>query len=320
MFPTRVLHTAALGAPLLLGAAVGFATPPAPGPEAPPPRPIVLMLPGRGLPVQDSATLRQEWRLALNRGLTTVGGRWLTEDDLRVVWYAEALDPRAPVECDAERSGATASSAPVRELGSVFAATGALLALAAEWTGEVGGDALRAIAGDLLYFGDQGKRCAAEQRVSRALREADLEGRPVVLVAHSFGSLVAHNHFRNRGAEATEIERYVTIGSLVGLPELREVLLGDDPRGMGLPAGVRSWVNVRDPRDPLAHRLVGLSAAGSVGVHDLVTEDRPAGDPHDAARYLADPVTARAVLEGWCAALGEDGQAEWTCPTAAASR
>jgi hypothetical protein len=275
-----------------------------------PGRPVVLVLHGRGVQSEDSASLRREWRDALNMGLVAAGARSLIgEEDLRLVWYADALDPRASGACAGSRG------APTSEVASGLAAAGSLLGMAAELMGGVEGDALRSLAGDLLYLGDDRKRCAAEERLADALAGAAREARPVVLVAHSFGSLVSYHHLRTRDTlSAPRVERFVTIGSLLGRPELRTLLLGPEGRDPVLPAGVGSWVNVRDPADPFASSLIGLGALGRGGkVQDVQTEASPPGDPHDAARYLADPATAHAVLLAWCVALPAGGSAEPYC-------
>jgi hypothetical protein len=273
-------------------------------------RPLVLLLHGRGVQDADSAGLRRQWRDALNMGLVAAGAESLIgEQDLRLVWYADALDPRMSNAC--ERRGDT----PTSEIASGLASAGALLGMAAEWLGDAEGAALRSLAGDLLYLGDDAKRCAAEGRLSDALANALRESRPVVLVAHSFGSLVSYHHLRVRDtASAPRVERFVTIGSLLGRPELRALLLGPGGREPALPAGVGSWVNVRDPGDPFASPLIGLGDAGRGGrIQDVRTEKVLPGDPHDAARYLADPATARAVLAAWCGALPGGGSAEGYC-------
>jgi hypothetical protein len=262
------------------------------------PRPIVLMLHGRGVDNADSTYLRRAWLDALNQGLVGVGGTALLgADDFRLIWYADALDPRAPSSC----RGAT--SAASQGVAAVLATAGTLMGVAADLVGDQEAAALRQLAGDMLYLGDEGKRCVAEERLVDALASARVQNRPVVLIAHSFGSLLAYHHLERRDSVgAPPVQRLVTIGSLIGRPELRELLLGANGRRTELPAGVGSWVNVRDPNDLFAAPLTGLGS-DSAHVLDRTTE-RPSGpDPHDAARYLTDPATARAVLESWCAAL-----------------
>jgi hypothetical protein len=311
MFWSSLPHLVAAGALL----ALGMGSPGGTVAGNDPGRPVVLVLHGRGVTGADSTGLRRQWRDALNQGLVAVGGSsLLAEDDLRLVWYADALDPRQPTRCDAGPGGA-----PTSELASGLAAAGELLGVAAEWMGDAEGAALRSLAGDLIYLGDDRKRCRAETRLADALARTAHEGRPVVLVAHSFGSLVSYHHLRVRDTtSAPRVERFVTIGSLLGRPELRRLLLGPEGRDAVLPAGVGSWVNVRDPGDPLASALVELGEAGRSGrIQDVTTERQLPGDPHDAARYLADPATARAVLAAWCAALPGGGSGERACRPAA---
>lgn len=271
-----------------------------PGPQAPAARPVVLMLHGRGLQGRDTASLRRAWTGALDEGIVDVAGApLLREDDLRLVWYADALRPGSTAECAVD-STAGSQQGWAHDVGTTLEAAGTLMALAAEWLGGPEGAALEALAGDLLYLGDDASRCGAEERLLAALDAAVHEDRPIILVAHSFGALVAYHHLRGRDEPRPRIERFVTIGSLLGHPELRQILLTGGG-GSGLPPGVVSWVNVRDPRDPFAAPLVGLEGdAGSGAIVDRVTERPHAGDPHDPIRYLRDPATARAVLEAWC--------------------
>ena len=301
MIPFSLFPTGRLGAALVV-AAVGLATP-SPRTSIPVGRPLVLMVPGRGYFVQDTAALRADWYGALDRGLSAVGQPALLEEsDFRLVWYADVLDPAVPVECRERRPSGPGARGGGEDLASALSAALTVAAMIADWAGTLDGPPLRAVAGDLLYFGDDLKRCAAEERIADALAEAARGGRPVVLIAHSFGSLVAHSHLNTRdSASAPRVERWITIGSLIGRPELRTLLLGPDGRALARPARVGSWVNVRDPGDVLGAPLVGIRAdsVASDGIADLVTESASAGDPHDPTRYLSDPATARAILGEW---------------------
>lgn len=277
-------------------------------------RPVVLVLPGRGLEGSDTASLRNAWNSALDQGIASVAGeRLLDEDDLRLVWYADALEPgtgACPVRRGEEEGAGLQrgrrGSEWAQDVGAALESAGRLMGLVAQWVEGPEGEALRSMAGDLVYLGDDGQRCGAEERLAGALATAERDGRPVILVAHSFGALVSYHYLQIRPDGSPRIERWITVGSLLGHPELREVLL-DGGGGTGVPVGVGSWVNVRDPRDPLAAPLVGIrsSAGDTAAIEDRTTEGPGAGNPHDPERYLSDPATARAVVEAWCRAGGE---------------
>src|SRR5678815_1428589 len=58
-------------------------------------RPIVLLVHGRGMSDRDTAATRKMWQQALASGARTLTSESLIGDrDVRVVWYADVLDPR----------------------------------------------------------------------------------------------------------------------------------------------------------------------------------------------------------------------------------
>lgn len=281
---------------------------------APPARPIVLVLHGRGLAGRDTSTLRQQWQRALERGVGTTAERPLLEEgDVRLVWYADVLDPDADLGCHETVADLSGSVGAFGDLQSVVGAFGSLLAWAAEAASGGERTEMRALAGDLLYLSDRGRRCGAEQRLATALADAKRERRPVVLVAHSFGAFVAYGHLANaRRDTSTEaiVERFVTLGSMVGDAEVRELVFGrgrSDP--LSVPPGVRSWINVRDLRDGLALPATPQGGAAKGRIRDVLMESDDERGPHDVVAYLAHPTTARAVLWAWCDAFPDVGRA-----------
>lgn len=269
-------------------------------------RPIVLLLHGRGQFGRDTAEIRTEWQRSLETGLGKLTRRPLIDStDVRLVWYADALDPGSSAGCDADtrstprRTGE--NEGDVLQL--LLGVTSTLFTSLYESMPEDSRYSMRALVGDMLYLGDRWRRCAVERRLESALTQAAREGRPVILVAHSFGSLVAYGYLRADHAHPPTIHRYVTLGSMLGIPELQELLLGR-AGPLSLPTGVRSWVNVRHVRDPFAAPLTDSSTGKHRATIREVTTSGNAIDPHDIVTYLRDPATARAIAWAWCDAGG----------------
>lgn len=310
--PLKPIFVAATALALAVGAASAASLRPQPDMQpardaaarsAPPreaPRPLVLLVHGRGHAGLDTAALRRGWQAALNAGARSVTGRSLFRDgDVSLVWYADALDPLSPARCSSAELARYRRAAGVDEgLGALLQLGGVLLAGFTDGAADAGARELRAIGGELQYFTDVERRCASEQRLSAALRSAERQQRPVVLVAHSMGALLSWS-FLEGHADARRlprIERFVTVGSLLGSATVRQLLFGAETPALTLPTGVRSWVNVVEDADPLAVPL----RASSAGLANVTTRGRPADDPHRIDHYLRDPATATAVIEAWC--------------------
>jgi hypothetical protein len=93
-----------------------------------------------------------------------------------------------------------------------------------------------------------------------------------------------------------EVVRWITMGSPLGSSEVRMLLFGQD-RALERPSMVRSWANVLGRDDPFAIRVSSDSSATSA-LFD-VPSATASEDPHLISSYLADPATARLVLEAW---------------------
>ena len=277
-------------------------------------RPVILIVHGRGMLERDTASLRAHWQRALEsggRGYTRAP--LLADDDVRLVWYADALDPRSSAGCDFAPSDPRRASrqGPNAELrGFASAVSGILTALTDLVDDHAENVQIRGFAGDLAFLADSRKRCAVDSRLAKALDRARAEGRPIVVVAHSFGSLVAYDHLSAAPRSAPAVERLVTVGAFIGAPELRQLFLGgsaDDT--LRLPPTVKSWTNVSNPNDPFAtgfSRSI-LESPASRAVRDLTTDadsSRDVIDAHDVVGYLKDLVTAKAILSAWCSAFG----------------
>ena len=283
-------------------------------------RPVVILVHGRGELPGDSVAARESWARAIRSGTATLSGdSLLRQDDVWVAWYADALDPLAPAVCDiaprpdASRSGTGADDEGLR---AFFAAIGEGLTATLDMLDGYARDEARALAGDFLFIGDPVRRCAAETQLARVLARATREGRPVILVAHSFGALLSYGYLRTSPPDDSAhytVQKYVTIGSLLGAPGVRSMLLGDTASRARLPAGVQRWTNIVNPHDALAYSVAFETSADSASggrAENLTTTAGTAGeDSHYIGRYLRDPVTVRSVVGAWCDAFPAAGRA-----------
>jgi hypothetical protein len=276
------------------------------------PHPVVLILHGRGMLGRDTAALRLAWSRSLQQGAVALtGASPIENDDVRLVWYADVLDASSDAGCDYPVGDPRVKRVDAAsEAGSLLANLGVALGALSAMLDDQGGESpFRAVAGELSYVSDLRKRCAVEQRLTASLERARAEKRPVILIAHSFGSLVAYDHLSALAHEDRDspiVERLVTVGAMIGAPEIRQLLFGEAAGdSLRVPGGVRTWVNIRNPADPLAVALsrspaMAASIARVRDVETTASSDSP--DAHDILAYLRDPATVRAVLESLCAA------------------
>ncbi|MEU1348395.1 hypothetical protein [Streptomyces sp. NPDC005776] len=142
------------------------------------------------------------------------------------------------------------------------------------------------------YLRDPDLKAAIDAAVDAAVA-ADCR----VLVGHSLGSVVAFEYVRRNPAR--ELDLILTMGSPLGARFVRSLLPEPEFGAGGLPA-VATWVNIRDPRDPVA--FAGDLARSGWNAQDVTVHN--GGDSHAAPRYLGKRQTGAALL----AALSEPAE------------
>jgi hypothetical protein len=135
--------------------------------------------------------------------------------------------------------------------------------------------------------------CSAEIKEEVDARVAQAIGAETrVLIGHSLGSVVAVEYLRQHPGRPVDL--LLTLGSPLGLRIIRDRL--PDPTygtATGAPMSVAGWVNIRDPRDPIA--CSGDLSGWWPVVRDMVVDNQ--GDAHSVERYLSKRVTGAAVLD-----------------------
>jgi hypothetical protein len=279
-----------LAVPIFAAALVAADVAP-PAVERPAERPVIILVHGRGQAGFDSSSLRREWKRDLDSALALGGLPRLRDEDVRLAWYADVLDPSAPA------AACPVAASPEDGFGD-FARD--LLFSLASGLPDRDASGARALLGDVVYLLDPRARCAAEGRIGGVVMGAVAQRRPVVIVAYSLGSIVAHRYLSSLPADSVRGAdiQVITLGSPLGVAELREILMPEDPVTR-VPRSVRRWVNVYDPSDGFAAAIT--MAGDSARFENRATQDRATGDAHHVSRYLTDRATSAALASVLCA-------------------
>lgn len=209
-------------------------------------------------------------------GVAALAALALTDDDVRavlavvrdVLGAALAAPPRAAADApsdDGARGAATARGVAGPQSGPQADPQGVLDALLAGITDSgllvpalaaldrlvpaVGGLAIAVLARDVhRYLTDPAVRDVVDAGLADALDATP--GEPAVVVAHSFGAVVAYAVLRGRARQDADVPLLLTLGGPLGIGAVRDALRRRAP--LAVPAPVRRWVDARDPRDVVA--------------------------------------------------------------------
>ncbi|MFY9609182.1 MAG: S8 family peptidase [Blastocatellia bacterium] len=123
-------------------------------------------------------------------------------------------------------------------------------------------------------------------------------GGPFILIAHSQGTMIAYNVLRQISKNDCDVRLFVTIGSPLGLTEVKDVFRTWVPGGkLRKPDCVTRWVNVAEWLDPVAaDHDISNDFAGPIENFDgfLLNPDSPR-HPHSGTGYLRSEPVRRVV-------------------------
>lgn len=147
------------------------------------------------------------------------------------------------------------------------------------------------------YYGNQERRAHLRKLLADALVKN--EGKRIMLLAHSMGSIIAYDVLRDIGRErpGLGVDHLVTLGSPLGMPYVVGRIRQENPE-VRTPSVVRRWTNLADRKDPVAidvHLRDEYEPNGrQVAVEDrlvLNTYRSPADkrNPHKIYGYLITP-------------------------------
>jgi len=288
-------------------------------------RPIILLIHGRAQEYKVTDAMAAEWIGAARDGLRKVGlAGAIGQHDIQFLNYQFAFEPDLPGDSVCRPSERVSSqytrSTGVSALASYLFAPGrrgAMLAFRDGLARSIGSPrvVIRALDDVNLYMTPNGAIACQVNRVVRdAVIDAAHRGRPVVIAAHSLGTLVSFrvlNELSRSHPEIT-IDRFVTFGSQLPLQGLPEILVGQDSLQSLMLPNVKSWVNIVGLGDPAAWAVRDNDRIDQSDrrIVELNVATDPS-DQHSAFAYLKHPLTALAIGRAWC-----DGFSEVSRPTA----
>jgi hypothetical protein len=147
------------------------------------------------------------------------------------------------------------------------------------------------------YWDDVKNRRALRDMVKAAVTTH--QNKRITIIAHSMGSIISYDALRELGQSNVNlrVDNFITIGSPLGLPTVAAEL-SEEWTLLRTPSIVHRWLNLADPRDPVAFdtHLRNDFDANDQGVRvedDLIlnnyVDPNDKGNPHKIYGYLRCP-------------------------------
>lgn len=174
--------------------------------------------------------------------------------------------------------------------------------------GEVADEVVKRKAIDLhRYYQYPDKRREVRQRLSQTLSAAHDSGKRIMLIAHSMGSIVAFDVLSaiDREVAGLRVQHFVTVGSPLGLHEVKERIRGEH-LPLRAPVAVDRWTNFADRKDKVAldswlHTDYGSNSRGVRVIDQAVINGyvSPSAKPshHKIYGYLRTPEVSQVIHE-----------------------
>ena len=160
---------------------------------------------------------------------------------------------------------------------------------------------------------NRGVAQVARDKLKAALQNAATLGRPVLLLAHSMGSVIAWDTLwqLTRDEEEAPVDLFITVGSPLGQKIVQRHLLGrKEPEDHRYPAGIGYWINIAAIGELTAldrylrNDFSGMTRRGLVrNIDDRECFNwyhmQGALNVHAEYGYLVNQVTAQSVVDWW---------------------
>lgn len=228
------------------------------GQDNPTLKPIILLIHGRGQDMGDpqGKATALKWKTAI-KGPLAQKGIFLQDDDFIFAWYGDILGQKGVGHCTHHeflpQEYYTVDTDKLKHDGvQAFMNAAAKLPFGQDYL-------LSKLMPDVhVYLSNQRNQCEINSRVEDALEEAWITKRPIIVIAHSLGSLVAYNVLNRDPQIVPRIKNVtlITIGSMLGMEGVRKALLGQFmTNSLAIPQSIGSWSNFVNKKDFLSFTL-----------------------------------------------------------------
>ena len=204
----------------------------------------------------------QDWVAAIKEGLTRNCSLSLQSINFAPVHWAD-INYESPLDPDDEPYIPTPTGQPIKTYRDgwldvlrayVSDVPGDMLQKAKEWFGldPITEAVLSKKLTDLgRYYNSNKNRTILRGMVKDTVN--DNKKKRITLIAHSMGSIISYDALRElgQGDINLRVENFVTIGSPLGLPTVA-AKISDEWKLLRTPSIVKRWINLSDPRDPVA--------------------------------------------------------------------